>query len=76
MICIDHWGLSRVEGLPRRKCGHFGGMAQLVARLHGMQKVTGSSPVTSTDETEGPGLRVPAPPSSSVHGTPCQGTQC
>ncbi|MDB5098381.1 MAG: hypothetical protein JWM80_2802, partial [Cyanobacteria bacterium RYN_339] len=24
------------------------GMAQLVARLHGMQKVTGSNPVTST----------------------------
>jgi len=24
-------------------------MAQLVARLHGMQKVTGSNPVTSTE---------------------------
>lgn|GEM_PF-1416658 len=28
----------------------FGGMAQLVARLHGMQKVTGSNPVTSTEK--------------------------
>ena len=26
-----------------------GGMAQLVARLHGMQKVRGSNPLTSTD---------------------------
>jgi hypothetical protein len=26
----------------------FGGMAQLVARLHGMQKVRGSNPLTST----------------------------
>jgi hypothetical protein len=26
-----------------------GGLAQLVERLHGMQKVTGSNPVTSTN---------------------------
>ena len=26
-----------------------GGMAQLVARLHGMQKVRGSNPLTSTN---------------------------
>ena len=30
-----------------------GGMAQLVARLHGMEKVRGSNPLTST--AEGPG---------------------
>ena len=32
-----------------------GGMAQLVARLHGMEKVRGSNPLTST--AEGPGIR-------------------
>ena len=26
----------------------YGGMAQLVARLHGMEKVRGSNPLTST----------------------------
>lgn len=28
-------------------------MAQLVARLHGMQKVTGSNPVSSTGKSDG-----------------------
>jgi hypothetical protein len=27
---------------------HFGGLAQLVERLHGMQKVSGSTPLIST----------------------------
>ncbi len=34
--------------LPDQGGNPFGGMAQLVARLHGMQKVRGSNPLTST----------------------------
>lgn len=34
--------------LPDQGSNPFGGMAQLVARLHGMQKVRGSNPLTST----------------------------
>lgn len=30
----------------------FGGIAQLGERLHGMQEVSGSIPLTSTKETE------------------------
>ena len=40
-----------------------GGMAQLVARLHGMEKVRGSNPLTST--AEGPGSDKDPGPSSS-----------
>ena len=32
----------------------FGGLAQLVERLHGMQKVSGSTPLTSTKNVERP----------------------
>ena len=39
-----------------------GGMAQLVARLHGMEKVRGSNPLTST--AEGPGSDKDPGPSS------------
>lgn len=35
--------------LPDQGGNPFGGMAQLVARLHGMQKVRGSNPLTSTN---------------------------
>jgi hypothetical protein len=38
-----------------RESTSFGGMAQLVARLHGMQKVRGSNPLTSTKESKRPG---------------------
>src|SRR5699024_2207021 len=37
-----------------------GGMAQLVARLHGMAKVRGSNPLTSTAEAPGSDDRSPA----------------
>src|ERR1700691_4660190 len=38
-----------LAGVPKgRPCG-CGAMAQLVARLHGMQKVRGSNPLSSTD---------------------------
>ena len=36
--------------LPDQGSNPFGGMAQLVARLHGMQKVRGSNPLTSTSK--------------------------
>jgi hypothetical protein len=32
-------------------CNPFGGLAQLVERLHGMQKVSGSTPLTSTNQS-------------------------
>ena len=37
--------------LPDQGSNPFGGMAQLVARLHGMQKVRGSNPLTSTTKS-------------------------
>lgn len=44
------------SGKPETK--PFGGMAQLVARLHGMQKVRGSNPLTSTKDKRPQTLRL------------------
>ena len=42
--------LQNVDKRPsaNKPFGFFGGIAQLVERLHGMQEVSGSTPLTST----------------------------
>jgi hypothetical protein len=53
-----------LAGAPKgRPCG-CGAMAQLVARLHGMQKVRGSNPLSSTPG-QGP---VPISETGLLHG--------
>lgn len=43
--------------MSSRESGNHGPVAQLVAHLHGMQGVRGSSPLRSTDKYEMPRLR-------------------